>query len=133
MIKLCRKLGSAASLIDITRASTSFRNRKTGSKTPHKTKVEEIEAAGPPTKQPKIGQLLKRETLPELLAKCAAKDGMNDYKIECHSQIHPKTWVSNAKIQTTKKTLAGIGTNNFYDEESFKILEDVLKVLKPTE
>jgi hypothetical protein len=32
-----------------------------------------------------------------------------------------------------KKALADIGTNNFYDEENFKILEDVLKVLKPTE
>jgi hypothetical protein len=32
-----------------------------------------------------------------------------------------------------KKALADIETNNFYDEENFKILEDVLKVLKPTE
>jgi hypothetical protein len=32
-----------------------------------------------------------------------------------------------------RKTLADIGTNNFYDEFFLKILEDVLKVLKPTE
>jgi hypothetical protein len=32
-----------------------------------------------------------------------------------------------------RKALADIGTNKFYDEENFKILKDVLKVLKPTE
>jgi hypothetical protein len=38
------------------------------------------------------------------------------------------------KLKTCiKKTLADIGTNDFYDKENFKILEDVLEVLRPTE